>query len=178
VKLKAAVVCGAVVALAVPAIAGAAQAENKVTGGGQFLVPTDGGAGSTIAFVAQGTQDAAKGQIQTQDRSGDAKVNRHGTVQCVAVTGNTAKIAGTWRNGSFFHLYVEDNGQGSKAVGADGLVLDYDADDNQCDFDTPDETSDLGRGNIKVHSGDSGSSSKSSQKASWTKALTLAKLTL
>jgi hypothetical protein len=175
-KIKAAVVAGVVVALAVPALAGAAS-ENKVTGGGQFLVPTDGGAGSTIAFTAQGTADGAKGQIQTQDRSGDAKVNRHGTVDCVAVTGNTAKIAGTWRNGDFFHLYVEDNGQGSKATGADGLVLDYDADDNACDFDTPDETSDLGRGNIKVHSS-GGSSSRSSQKAAWTQSLKLAGFSL
>src|SRR4051812_31886581 len=104
-KVKAVLVCGVAAAAFVP-VAHAAPAQNKVTGGGQFLVPAGGGAGSTIAFTAQGTADAAKGQIQLQDRSGSPTVRRHGTVQCVDVMGNTAKIGGTWRDGSTFHLYA------------------------------------------------------------------------
>ena len=180
-KLKAAVVCGAVVALAVPSIASAAPSENKVTGGGQYLVPEDGGPGSTLAFTAQGTAETARGQIQQQLRADDgSKTTRHGTVTCVDVQGTTAKLAGLWRDGTPWQLYVQDNGEGAAA---DNDLLGFVEEDNDdtCDFDPPEEPAELGRGNIQVHKSKGSKSRKraaAQQKASWTQALQLAKIGL
>jgi len=108
----------AVLAAAVPmtsALAGSAT--DRATGGGQILVG-DKGAGDTIAFTARGTSAAATGQVQYVDRVGGIgkdQTTYHGTVSCLNVMGNVAKIGGTFRDGSQFTILVVDNGQGSAA---------------------------------------------------------------
>lgn len=139
----------AAAALLVTGVASAGPGD-AATGGGQTLVGTKG-AGNTIAFTAKGTIDAGDGQVQFVDRSagkGPDQVVHHGTVSCLDVMDNVAKIAGTWNDGGTFGIYVEDNGQGSGAD--DDVVTMVDAD--ACDFDDPedDAKTSLARGNVQV----------------------------
>ena len=53
---------------------------------------------------------------------------------CIDVQGNIARIAGTWRDGGSFGLYVEDNGNGD---GTDTIALTPDLAD--CAEDREDE---------------------------------------
>jgi hypothetical protein len=154
------------VATAGMSTASAAPAVYKVTGGGQTLVPAEGGAGDTIAFSAQSQGEegsAAKGQFQYQDRTGGTgkdHVTVHGTVSCVVVysngDGGMAAIGGTSTDGVPFRIDVTDNGsggdgtpdmilvrQGADATGDDSALCDAD--------DQPDETFDLSRGNVTIH---------------------------
>ena len=144
--------------LAMATGANAGSSNDRATGGGQILFSTDGGAGNTIAFTAQETATGAKGQLQTIDRSGgngQDQVKYHGTVSCIVVTANTAKIAGVLKHGTGgnFNLYVEDNGEGANAAGADMIFLDTMAPDPTCDFEDPEdsETEVLARGNVQVY---------------------------
>jgi len=132
---------------------GAANAgqEDAATGGGQVLVGTTGGAGDTIAFTAKGTADAGDGQVQYVDRTGGTgqdQVVYHGTVTCLSVTGNVAKISGTWTDGGTFGIYVEDNGEGHDATDIVTVLPDQ----STCDFDDPDDDEKvaLARGNAQV----------------------------
>ena len=168
-----------VLALTTAAWATLAQAESgfKATGGGQFLVPEEGGAGSTIAFTAQNVEDetneyAAKGQVQYVDRSADGKpLVYHGTVTCLAaVTLNddydespenegsqgAGVISGEWRksaseDATAFTLYVQDNGEPNQ--GNDLIVLDEFAAEPECSDEEPDseDKQPLGRGNVQIH---------------------------
>jgi hypothetical protein len=134
---------------------------DRATGGGQILVSTDGGAGDTIAFTAQntGTDDVARGEVQYIDRTGgtgQGQTRFHGDVTCMTVMGNTAKIAGTFKNGSNdtstgFVLFVTDNGQGN-ASGADQIAFQRTTDPT-CERDNSDDdgNTDLARGNAQVH---------------------------
>lgn len=136
----------AVAAAGAVGVAGAAG-EDAATGGGQVLVGTKG-AGDTIAFTAKGAQ----GQVQYVDRTGGTgqdQTTHHGTVSCLEVAGNVAKIAGTWRDGGPFNLYVEDNGEGKDA--GDVVTL-LPADGATCDFETPEDEDKvaLARGNAQV----------------------------
>ena len=81
-------------ALALSGTSALAGQQDAARGGGQILVGSEGGAGSTIAFTAEGTADAARGQVQYVDRSGEEQVVQHGTVGCIDVQGNIARIAG------------------------------------------------------------------------------------
>ena len=149
----------ALVGLGVTALAGAfaltatgatATQQDAATGGGQILFSSDGGAGNTIAFTAQGTADAARGQVQYVNREagkGQAQVVQHGTVTCIDVQGTIARIAGEWRDGGTFGLYVQDNGEG-KAAESDVVTVVPGV--SECDFDDPDEFTALGRGNAQV----------------------------
>lgn len=124
----------------------------KTTGGGQVMVGTKG-AGDTIAFTAQGGSDGVKGQIQYVDReggSGQGQTTYHGQPACLDVAGNVAKVAGTWRDGGTFQLYVEDNGEGKDSTDVVTLLQGEPA---SCDFDEPadDEKVALARGNAQVH---------------------------
>lgn len=153
-KVGVIVVAGALAALAVPA-ANAGSDTDRATGGGQILVGTRG-AGDTIAFTARGTATAAQGQVQYVDRmdgTGRGQTTYHGAVACLDVTGNTAKIAGTWRDGGNFQLFVEDNGEGAGALASDVVVVVSMADEPACDFDEPDEEDQtaLARGNAQVY---------------------------
>ena len=127
---------------------------DSAMGGGQILVSGQN-AGSTIAFTAKGVGDDAKGQVQFVDRSagtGQAQVVRHGTVDCIEVDGEIATIAGTWRDGTFFDLYVMDGGDGA---GSDMIAVETD-DNNECDYEpnpmNPQEVA-LARGNAQVNDG-------------------------
>lgn len=168
---------GAVAAvLAMPLLAQAGDGD-KATGGGQIVFASKG-AGNTIAFTAQGTAEAAKGQVQFVDRSagnGRSQVKYHGTVGCIDAVGNTAKVAGTLRNGDSFNLYVEDTGEGQG--NADVIFFDSAADTPECDFDTPDddELEALARGNAQVRDGDAAKARKRTS-LSYRKALRLAGL--
>ena len=146
----------AVLALAIPlgtAVAGSGT--DRATGGGQVLV-SDKGAGSTIAFTAQGTAQAARGQIQYVDRSagtGRSQVVKHGTVQCIDATGNRAKLAGTWNDGGTFELIVVDNGEGALAE-SDLITLQPNDTTPGCGEDDDDDDNDpvaLARGNAQVY---------------------------
>lgn len=137
------------VALALSGVSAFAGQGDAATGGGQILVGSDGGAGSTIAFTAQGTAEAGRGQVQYVDRSGEEQVVQHGTVTCIDVQGNEARIAGTWRDGGSFGLYVQDNGEGSKATGEDMIALTPDLTGCESDRDDNDPTG-LARGNAQV----------------------------
>lgn len=132
-------------------VASAAQ-EDAATGGGQVMVGTKG-AGDTIAFTARGGATAADGQIAFIDRSdgtGQGQTNYHGTVSCLSVAGNVAKLAGTWTDGGTFQLYVEDNGEGANAE-SDVVTL-MPGEDATCDFEEPDDEDKvaLARGNAQV----------------------------
>lgn len=143
-------------ALAIPA-ASAGSNTDRATGGGQVLVGTRG-AGDTIAFTARGTAATAQGQVQYVDRVGGTgrdQTTYHGTVLCLDVVGNTAKIAGEWRDGGNFQLFVKDNGEGG-AVERDVVVIAPLADEPTCDFDEPTEENQtaLARGNAQVYDHD------------------------
>lgn len=136
-------------------VAGATQ-EDAATGGGQVLVGTKG-AGDTIAFTAKGTVDAGAGQVQYVDReggTGQGQTIYHGTVSCLHVSGNVARIAGLWRDGGQFQIYVEDNGEGA-AADDDVVTVFPNAEEVTCDpeeFEEPedeDKTA-LARGNTQV----------------------------
>jgi hypothetical protein len=143
-----------VVAFSVTA-ANAGSPNDRVTGGGQTLVGSKG-AGNTIAFTAQGTQEAATGQVQVVDRSAGTGQNQtrfHGVVDCLAVDGNRAEIIGHKRDdpSDLFSIYVMDNGEGAAAD--NDLVLLNEDPDGSCGIDDDDDDGavDLARGNAQVY---------------------------
>jgi hypothetical protein len=149
VKTRIIIVAGAALAVAIPVAAQAGSARDRATGGGQTAVGLQG-AGNTIAFTAQnsGSGDAATGQVQYIQRV-DGQDKLHGTVSCLRVSGNTAKIAGVGRDGRAFQLYVVDNGQGSAAD--NDMIMFQLADQASCDFDPGDNVPELARGNAQVY---------------------------
>lgn len=146
----------AAVALAVPLAATAGSSTDRATGGGQILLGTQG-AGTTIAFTAQGTSEAAKGQVQVVDRAagrGQDQVKFHGIVECILVEGNMAEIAGRERDSNDpFTLRVVDNGEGA-AASNDMIFFDDVEDDRRCESDDNDDDDlqvALARGNAQVY---------------------------
>ncbi|HVL95402.1 MAG TPA: hypothetical protein VM266_06035 [Solirubrobacteraceae bacterium] len=177
-KLRILLVGAAVGALAVPVSAAVAGDGDKVTGGGQVLVGARG-AGDTIAFTAQQNADAVKGQVQYVDRNdgtGRGQTTYHGRVSCVDAVGNVAQIAGTWRDGGQFHIYIEDNGEGAGAE-SDIVTVTPVASNPTCTEDAPDDEDQiaLARGNAQVRDGAAGSRS-TSKSLSYAKALKFAGL--
>ena len=165
-KIRLGLICALTGALVVPVIAQAGSATDRATGGGQVLVG-DRGAGDTIAFTARGTADAGSGEVQYQDREGGTgqdQTTYHGSVACLDVEGNVARIAGTWADGGPFQLYVVDNGQGA-AADDDVVTVISQAPDPTCDFDEPDDDDQtaLARGNAQVY--DASSSSRRAKRA-------------
>jgi len=145
------IITGLTLAVAIPiAAAHAGSPRDRATGGGQFAVSMQG-AGNTIAFTAQNSSssgDAATGQVQYIQRV-DGQDKLHGTVSCLRVSGNTAKIAGTGRDGRNFQLYVVDNGQGAGADN-DMIMFQY-SDQASCDFNPGNDVPELARGNAQVY---------------------------
>ena len=144
----------AAVTAALAASAFAGSPTDRATGGGQILLSTPG-AGNTIAFTAQGTQEEGKGQVQFIDRSegtGQSQVKFHGVVDCLAVNGNTAQIYGHDRDNEddTFQLSVVDNGEPN--LGQDTVAF---SDDPVGSCSNPDDDTDgdtaLGRGNAQVY---------------------------
>ena len=139
----------------------AAQTD-RATGGGQIMVSSEGGPGSTIAFSARETTDGAVGQVQYVDRSsgtGQAQDVRHGEVTCVDVEGKTARIAGLWREGEEgpreFYLFVQDNGEGPNGGGDIVAFTSKNSDqDPECDVANGADNAFLGRGNVQTFDGD------------------------
>jgi hypothetical protein len=169
--VKRVIVAGAVLALGIAGMSAssAAPAVTKITGGGQTLVPTDGGAGDTIAFTAQtdGTPEGVKGQFQYVDRTGGTGQGQtvyHGTVTCVALLpsdGPNVGVIGGVSNGIPFRIDVIDNGQGS-AADNDLIVVRHgedaedgadndDGDTALCDDEDETADADLSRGNVTIH---------------------------
>ena len=143
-------ITGLTLAIAIPvAGAQAGSPRDRATGGGQTAVGLQG-AGNTIAFTAQntGSGDAATGQVQYIQRV-DGQDKLHGTVSCLRVSGNTAKIAGTGADGRAFQLYVVDNGQGANAD--DDMIMFQLAGHATCDFDPGNQVPELARGNAQVY---------------------------
>jgi hypothetical protein len=146
----------AAVAIVAP-MALAGSPNDRVTGGGQTLVGTQG-AGNTIAFTIQGSGDDVKGQFQYVDRTagtGQAQDSWHGTPLCLEVSGNMAKAV-IERNdtGTEFELILQDNGEGA-AADDDIAALTQD-DEISCgdDDDDEDQTTALARGNLQVYDAD------------------------
>jgi hypothetical protein len=164
-KGKAVLAVTAISAISAIFVPGAsANVGDKVTGGGQVFFSTDQndtkqqGPLSTIGFNAQQTSTAVKGQVQFIDRSGGKgrdQVKFHGIVDCVNVMGNQALIGGYQRDatGKRFSMYVEDNGEGANAMGADVITFNYKDADPDCSFqnDDNDVKIQLARGNVQVH---------------------------
>ena len=154
-KKRIAFAMAAIVVLSLPLAASAGSGTDRATGGGQVLIGTRGGAGDTIAFTAH---DRTKnpGQVQYIDRTATGQTRYHGVVECVVVDGNVAQIAGQWTNQGEgnFQLYVEDNGEGAKALESDVVVVEEMAEDPTCDLDPDEDTQDdfaLARGNAQVY---------------------------
>ncbi len=171
--MKRVLISAAVVALAITGVtqASAAPAVTKITGGGQTLVPTTGGAGDTVGFNAQ-VDDAGnvKGQFQYVDRTGgtgQGQTVQHGTVTCATVftrpdgggAGGVAVFGGLLRDGvTPFRVDVTDDGQGNK--GSDMILVqtgdaardgsDDGEDRDLCDQEDEDSL-DLSRGNVTIH---------------------------
>lgn len=143
--------------LAVPLVAEAGSGTDRATGGGQVLVSTDGGAGTTIAFNAHGGA-APKGQLQRIDRSagtGQAQVRFHGVVDCYRqISANSAEFGGYNRNDTAdrWTAVVTDNGEGANAAGADMIMFEDTAMD-ACEQDDNDDDNAvaLARGNVQVY---------------------------
>lgn len=157
-RLRIALVLGIITALAVGfATIGQAESGFKVTGGGQTDVGTSG-AGDTIAFTAQqNTQQGVIGQVQYVDRAdgtGKGQTVYHGTVTCLEAVDageqGAAFLAGEWRDGGTFEIYVEDNGEPNQ--GSDIVFLDRNSPPNCDDEEDDDGRTALGRGNVQVHS--------------------------
>lgn len=167
--MKRTIISAAVLALAVGGmgVSSAAPSANKVTGGGQILAAEQTqGAGSTIAFTAQGAGDgsAAQGQIQYVGRTGENAGDKfHASeITCFLVVGNTATIVGKDREGTEFRLDLVDNGEGAMAD-ADMIFVDRDLteddpttpvtdeDESECSTEQDDELPMLARGNVQVH---------------------------
>lgn len=172
IPLKRIVISGAVLALAIAGTGtgSAAPATTKITGGGQTLVPSSGGAGDTVGFNAQMDEAGdVKGQFQYVKRNGtgtgQAQEVMHGEVTCAAVfdstpgeSGGVAAFGGELRDGTAFRVDVTDNGQG--AQGSDMILVRTGADaegdePGLCDEDdAPDSAPVLNRGNVTIHKGD------------------------
>lgn len=153
--------------LLLPAAAGAqgGKPTYQVSGGGQTVVSSDmTGAGSTIAFVAQGQgedgDENARGQLQINDRLGD-QGKFHGVVDCIIpdfafdADGDTVegvRFGGHVRQtGERFLVDVVDNGQPTPASDMD-LVNFRKGSFSGCTDDS-DEAPEmmLGRGNVTIH---------------------------
>jgi hypothetical protein len=168
--VKRIVISGAVLALALSGtgVGSAAPAVTKITGGGQTLVPSGGGAGDTVGFNAQVDADGnVKGQFQYVNRNGtgtgQGQQVAHGEVTCAAVftrpdeggAGGVAAFGGTLRDGTAFRVDVSDNGAGAGT--SDMILVRTAADaegDNEglCDEeDAPDSLPELNRGNVTIH---------------------------
>lgn len=147
----------AVAATAALSLIAAGSPTDRATGGGQVLVGTPG-AGDTVAFTAQGSQDDARGQVQYVDRTdgtGQGQTVYHGEVDCLYVEGNVAIIGGEWAardGGGRFELYVVDNGEGAAAED-DVVWIGEPTGTAYCDPDEYDGSEDqaLARGNAQVH---------------------------
>jgi hypothetical protein len=188
-KKKLVLTCAMAAALAIPVVAEAGSGRDRVTGGGQVLVSTEGGAGDTIAFTAQAVDSVRKGEAQYVDRTGgtgQGQTTYHGDILCIRVEGNKAKLAGTWREsdgGGSFQILVIDNGQGANSD--DDLVTVQNLQDPTCDDEDDDDDAQtaLARGNAQVY--DASASKRSSKRSkrvaaapalTYTKAVSLAGL--
>ena len=158
-KLKTLLISGAVLALAVPTAAQAANTRDAATGGGQAFFDSrePSGAGDTVAFTAHrakgaGTDsDAATGQIQVNRRGEANAIKFHGTISCLVVNGSQAKEAPSWaymsgesraRKGATpipFELFVEDGGSGPQERN-DHISLFVGDETTQNDSDNEDRT--------------------------------------
>ncbi|MHB8961126.1 MAG: hypothetical protein ACYDAN_16065 [Candidatus Limnocylindrales bacterium] len=167
--MKRIVISSAVLALAIGGVGvgSAAPAVTKITGGGQTMVPAEGGAGDTVGFNAQVDADGnVKGQFQYVDRTGGTGQGQqvaHGEVTCATVfsrpdeggAGGVAVFGGELRDGTAFRVDVTDNGAGNASTDLILVRTGADAEgDNEglCDQeDEPEETPDLNRGNVTIH---------------------------
>lgn len=160
-------IAAAVLSLAIPSLASAGSPNDRATGGGQIFFNFDSGssdpvdgAGDTIAFTAQEGRNGVKGQVQFIDRTGgtgQGQVKLHGTVTCLEVNGNTARIGGTATrtddpDRTAFELLVIDNGEGAANVQGDQIALAF-VDSPECSEDDEDDDAQttLARGNAQVY---------------------------
>jgi hypothetical protein len=155
-KLKVGILAAVAVLFGATAFAATQGSDrDRVTGGGQINVDTDGGAGDTIAFVIQGAGSDVIGQFQHVDRSGGTGQGGdswHGSPTCLEVMGNMAKaVIERTDDGSLYELILVDNGQGSAAEN-DIVTLTTDEEPGCGEDDNDDDSqTELGRGNIQIY---------------------------
>ena len=170
-KIRITLALVAALSLALAAVAFAAPAEYKVTGGGQTLASADSsgvnGPGDTVTFQAfaatDGLDDAADGHVNVIDRTegaGGKGIHYKGTVDCTFIVtdgtgGGYAELYGTaeTKTGTVvdFVLRIRDNGQGA-ADEAD--MVEFDTTDPEACGENDDEEEPgffLARGNAKIH---------------------------
>jgi hypothetical protein len=198
---KAVLAITAILALALAAVAMAAPAPYKVTGGGQTFAngdigqdgkPTVQGPGNTISFqasIAQQGESPASGSVNIIDRSGGGG-HFKGTVECAYLASNDtgggyAELRGHGRKGNSttdqtFLVRIMDNGQGAAA---DNDMVEFDT--NNPPLDCSNDTSGnsfsmtLGRGNATIHKvNPSTTKSNKSSKTSTTSTTSLTSLKL
>lgn len=134
-----------------------AQPSPKATGGANYLTLASGVEyESHVSFVAMGTPDAAKGQVQAKNQ-GTGGADWHGVVDCYDQNGNEAWLSGritNFRPGAedsgatgFFQVSVVDNGEPGVAdmISARRADEAFDCEDRQSAMRT------LTGGNIQVH---------------------------
>jgi hypothetical protein len=172
-KLKMMLVIAGLALFAISSGSATAGNGDKVTGGGQVLIDTETerGAGSTLAYTAQGTTTTAKGRVTFIDRSGAEMTKFKGIVDCVEVTDNYGIVGGYRRGdeGQRFDLRVVDMGEPGR--GADMIVFEEDGtNDVECGDEEAENaapTALLARGNAQVRDGDtSNPPAEESQQAS------------
>jgi hypothetical protein len=155
-------IAGLAVAAAIGGTANAGSSVDRATGGGQILVASDGrGPGDTITFQARDDARGPVGSVNVIRRSTTAGApgqgfHFKGTLTCIAVSGNTAKLAGKGINEDGkeqgFTLLVTDNGEGA-ADKNDVISLTYRSTNPGCGNDDSDDdhNTDLARGNAQVY---------------------------
>ena len=169
-RIRNCLIAATVLSLAIPGFASAARQSptEKATGGGQIFFNFEtgeddpvAGAGDTIAFTAQQSgSDPARGQVQFIDRTGGTgkgQVKLHGTVTCLEVDGNMARIGVVATrtddpDRTAFEMLVIDNGEGVSNTQGDQIAISF-ADEPECgdDDDEDDAQTTLARGNVQVH---------------------------
>lgn len=193
----------AVLSLALAAVAFGAQAEYKVTGGGQTFAttavgpdgkPTAKGPGDTITFNAFIQDDGdpespATGSVNIIDRTagaGGKGVHVKGVVQCAFVVPDStdgrgyAELYGTatLKDGTMsdFVVRIQDNGQGSAAQN-DLVEFDYETAETCGDNDDEEtiETT-LARGNAKIHKQNPSQSSAATSRSTSTRTTSILSL--
>ena len=156
-------IAGLAVAAAIGGTANAGSSVDRATGGGQVVINTSGGPGDTITFQARNTgdgTDAATGSVNMIDSNPDSTTAKgqgfhfQGTVECLMVSGTTAKLAGTGTgpdgNPTAFTLLVQDNGEG---LGDNDMIAFNYVDSPDCSRQNGDDNgnTELARGNAQVY---------------------------
>ena len=157
------VACTAVMVTTLGLLPAGAASTPKATGGADYTtVVTQGGNqfmyDTHVSFVAMGTPEEAKGQVQANDQ-GAGPADWHGRVTCYFQDGNRAWFSGVITHfrpeaedsgaSGFFEIAVVDGGE--PGTGVDMISVRRTATEDTCDDDDFQAMRPLEGGNIQVH---------------------------